>query len=711
MTCGTDMARSGIRRLIVVTIGAAIAGATALGAAYLGFEAYVAALPAPDLSRAARLSAVVLSEDKRVLKTYLAEDQTWRLRTTEQDVPPHYLSILLAYEDQRFLSHRGIDVLAILRASYLLARHGRVISGASTLTMQTIRLLEKQERGWRGKLRQMALAVKLERQLDKSAILSLYLSLAPFGGNVEGVRAASLQYFGVEPSRLTIAQSALLVALPQAPERRRPDTNAAASRDARNWVLQRMAMRGVLSREQAAEARREPIPSRRGAHATLAHHLSDKLHAERPNEQELRTFIDRRLQMKIETMASEYIGQQPDRCNVAVVVVRNRDMAVSAYVGGADYFNTERAGMLDLARAVRSPGSALKPVIYGLAFEELIVHPSTIVVDDVIQFRTYAPENFDKKFRGEMLARDALIRSVNTVAVMLLDAVGADRFVNRLRAADIAVELPESTAPPGLAVALGGLGISLENLAKLYAGIANRGKVRGLRYVEGEPVASASDLMEPDAAWAVADILADMPGARGRLALRSRSNGRRVAYKTGTSYGYKDAWSIGFDADHVVAVWIGRPDGIGRGGETGATSAVPMMQRIFEFLPAPERDVAGERPLNSVLAMTRDIPQRLLRYQPRPTRAGHPTMSRPFEIRFPVNGSTMRLSRHDGVPTPLTVWVSGGQPPFRWFVDGRSVADRTSEGKITWIPGGRGQVEFVVIDNNGHKASSSAWLD
>jgi penicillin-binding protein 1C len=294
---------------------------------------------------------------------------------------------------------------------------------------------------------------------------------------------------------------------------------------------------------------------------------------------------------------------------------------------------------------------------------------------------------------------------------MLLDLVGADRFVSRVKMSGIALDLPEPRGATGLAIALGGLGMTLENLTKLYAGIANGGHVRALRYAASAPDDDGQPLMTPEAAWAVADVLADMPPARGRAVLRARDGGRRVAYKTGTSYGYKDAWSVGFDADHTVAVWIGRPDGIGRGGETGATSAVPVMHRVFELLPAPEHDVAAERPLNSVLAQTSDLPERLRRYTSREVHTGHPAMSRPFEIRFPVNGSTIRLTRGEHPLSPLTLWASGGRPPFRWYVDGRSLTDQTSDSRITWTPDGRGQVEFTVIDANGRKAASTAWLD
>jgi penicillin-binding protein 1C len=701
------MPRTGIGK---IAARAAFGAVVACVFIYIGFEAYVWALPPLDLVRAEKSSVLVLSEDRQLLKAYLTDDGMWRLRTTPRDVPPRYLSMLLGYEDKRFFSHRGIDPLAVLRATWQLISHGRVVSGASTLTMQTVRLLGGQQPGLLGKLRQAALAVKLERQFDKDAILSIYLTLAPFGGNVEGVRAASLRYFGVEPRDMTVGQSALLVAIPQSPERRRPLASRTSGREARDWVLARMERSGILSRDQVVEARNEPALVIRRGQVFLAHHLSDRLRNGNPDQHEFDTLIDRYLQKRIESIASEFAAKQVDRAGIAILVIRNHDLAVRAYLGGANYFDNDRAGMLDLARAIRSPGSTLKPVIYGLAFEELIVHPNTIVTDDVIRFPGYAPENFDKKYRGELLVHEALVQSLNTVAVMLLDLIGPDRFLTRLRNAGIAVELPEAKGKPGLAVALGGLGIDLEELAKLFAGIANGGRVRPLRYLAADGNNPGLELMSPDAAWAVGDILADMPPPRGRTSLLARDGGRRIAYKTGTSYGYKDAWTVGFDADHTVAVWIGRPDAIGRPGETGAGAAAPIMHRIFDQLPVPDHDVAANGPRNSVLARTTDLPERLRRYSSSDSPATS-AAARSFEIRFPVNGSTVRLSRRDSAIAPITVWATGGRAPFRWYIDGKSLTDQTAENRIVWTPPGRGQVDIVVIDANGAKAKSTAWLE
>jgi penicillin-binding protein 1C len=676
--------------------------------AYLAFECALAALPFPDLARWNRTSPVVLAQDGSILKAYITEDGYWRLRTTPQDVPKQYLDMLLAYEDRRFYGHNGVDPIAIARSLYLLASRGRIVSGASTLTMQAARLLARQEPGWAGKLRQMLLALKLERQLDKQSILSIYLTLAPFGGSVEGVRAASLQYFGIEPARISVAQMALLVALPQSPERRKPQRESTAGREARDKVLRSVAARRVITQQALEDALGEPAATGRGL-SFLAHHLSDRLRAENPERQVTTTLIDRSLQAKLESISGDFVGQQPDPANVAIIVIRNRDMAVRAYVGGGDYFDPRRAGMLDLVRAIRSPGSALKPLIYGLAFEDLVVHPETTATDQAIQFEGYAPENFDKKYRGDVLVREALVLSLNTIAVMLLDAVGPDRFVARLRSAGVSIVLPDAQRPPGLALALGGLGIDLENLAMVFSAIANHGRARTPRFLSATPEESGRTLISPEAAWAVLDILADTAAPKGRMGLQSRDGGRRVAYKTGTSYGYKDAWAVGTDTDHVVGVWIGRPDGVGRSSETGASAAAPVLHRIFDLLPVPDRNVAAERPQKSVLARSAELPARLRTFR-LPT-AGTSAATRPVEIKFPADGSILKLGPVNASHAPISILTGGGRPPIRLYVDGKLLTEQQDEKRTSWIPEGKGQVRIMAVDADGAKAAAEIWLD
>lgn len=667
-------------------------------------------LPPLDLARAERLSTVVLSSDGRILKSYLASDGIWRLPASTAAVPPNYLQMLLAYEDRRFYLHTGVDFVAVGRAAYQFVRYQSVRSGASTLSMQVVRLVAGREHGFLGKLKQALLAMRLEQQLSKQQILSLYLTLAPYGGNIEGIRAASIHYFGHEPNRLSTGEAAFLVALPQSPERRRPRTGDLAVRTARNKLIESLAHRGVLSLDAAARALQEQVPSDRNLQSTIAHHFSDRMRAENPSTSVIRSLIDHDLQTKAEQLARELVEREVDGANAAMLVVRRSDMAVRAYVGGGAYFRADRAGMVDLVRAIRSPGSTLKPVIFALAFEDRIIHPETIVTDDVVRFNGYAPENFDKTYRGELTAHDALVQSLNTVPVLLLQQLGPDAFLRRLRSAGISIELADPGSPAGLAIALGGLGINLENLARVYLGIANGGGAEPLRFLVTADTAPSKRLTSKEAAWAVTNILADGAPAKGRAALISKDGGRRVAYKTGTSYGFRDAWAVGFDREFLVAVWIGRPDGNSRPGQTGASAAVPLMQELFDFLPVPALDVASERPANLDLARTDLVPDRLRRL---PTlglreRSGQ---ERPLQIRFPIDGSVVNLQKDERSPNFIGLSATGGRPPYLWYVDGQTLTNVPTDREIPWTPEGRGQVEFSVVDSAGRHAVAKVWFD
>ncbi|MBS1223299.1 MAG: pbpC, partial [Proteobacteria bacterium] len=311
-------------------------------------------------------SALVLDRQGYTLRAFAVPPGVWRLPARPEDVDPLYLTMLRAYEDQRFDAHPGVDPLAAARALGQWLSQGRVVSGASTLTMQAARLLEPHERDLPGKLGEMLRALQLEWRYAKDDILSFYLTLAPFGGNLEGVRAASLAWFGKEPSRLTAAESALLVVLPQAPSRLRPDRFPDRARAARDKVLARMGQLGVLTGWQVEEARQEPLPARLRPLPFRAPHLADRLRAARPDATLHPTFVDRGLQQTLETLARQQQSALEPESSLAILVVAHRDRRVLAYVGASDFHDPRRAGQVDMVRAVRSPGSTLKPLVYGL---------------------------------------------------------------------------------------------------------------------------------------------------------------------------------------------------------------------------------------------------------------------------------------------------------------------------------------------------------
>ena len=658
-------------------------------------------VPPPALDRSRSASVLVLAADGSILRGFLTGDGKWRLPVEPEAVDPLYRRMLIAAEDRRFAWHPGVDPIAAARAFFQLGLSGHIVSGASTLTMQAVRLLEPHPRSLVAKLAEMVRALALERLSSKQEVLGLYLTLAPFGGNLEGVRAASLAYFGKEPARLSAAEAALLVAIPRSPERLRPDQHPEAARVARNRVLLRMAEAGVISPAVFAEAREEGVPRARLVMPFRAPHLARHLLDERPAALVHRTTIDPLLQQRVEALLRREVSGLEREASLAAVVVDNRDRWVLAYVGGADFASAARRGTLDMARALRSPGSALKPFIYAMGFDRLIIHPETVLEDRARNFGDYAPSDFDGRFQGEVTAREALQYSLNLPAVGLLDRLGPGRFTAALAAAGIRLRLPEPAAEPGLAVALGGAGITLADLVRLYASLSNGGEVTPLRYREDDPITPGTAIFGPLATWYVNDILAEAPPPAGVLPAEIR-RGRRLAFKTGTSYGYRDFWAIGYDPEVTIGVWAGRPDGTPMPGHNGRLTAAPILFKIADLLgPSRSRD-ASPPPFGALLVGRIDLPPRLRRLEHRA-----PATSQPGgpKIIYPPDGA---LIEWRGEEVPLE--AIGGKQPLRWLVDGRPLAPAAPRRGIYWQPEGTGFAQFSVIDAAGRSAHSTVRL-
>jgi penicillin-binding protein 1C len=362
-----------------------LAGATFLVA--LAAVAWVYSLGRPPLGKDLETSHVVLDREGRLLRAYATAEGRWRLPATPKDVDPRFLKLLFAYEDKRFYKHDGVDPLALGRAAFQLVTQGHIVSGGSTLTMQVARLLEPREhRSFDAKLRQITRAFELEHALNKQQILALYLTLAPYGGNLEGIRAASLSYFGKEPRKLSLAEAALLVALPQSPELRRPDRYPDVARAARNRVLDRAAAAGVVPRDEVAHAKQASVPHERKPLPVLAPHAADQVVDAEPDRRVHRLTIDASLQKTLQDLARERAHALGPKISVAIVAVDNETGEVRARVGSADYFDERRSGQVDMTQALRSPGSTLKPFIYGLAFEDGLLHPETLIDDKPVRY-------------------------------------------------------------------------------------------------------------------------------------------------------------------------------------------------------------------------------------------------------------------------------------------------------------------------------------
>ena len=676
------------------TIVLLVAAISAVAAGYF-------ALSPPSLVRSERLSMLVLARDGSILRGFLSADGKWRLPTKAGEVDPLYRRMLIATEDQRFASHLGVDPLAIGRALAQLAWRGHVVSGASTLTMQAVRLLERRSRTLGAKLTESAEALALERRLDKDAILGIYLTLAPFGGNLEGVRAASLAYFGKEPAHLTPGEAALLVAIPRSPERLRPDRHPEAARQARDAVLRRLAAAGVISDTVLAEAAAEPVPALRLALPLDAPHLARAMRDDNPRDAVVRTTIDPLLQQRVAALLKHEAAALDPQATYAAIVVDNRDRRVIAYVGNADFSASGRHGTIDMARVIRSPGSALKPFIYAMAFDHLIIHPETILEDQPRHFGDYAPGDFDGRFLGEITAREALQYSLNVPAVAVLDRLGPGKFTAALAAAGIRLKLPQPTSEPGLAIALGGDGISLLDLATLYVALSHNGAVAPLLTRVDQTEGRTTSIFGPVAAWYVNDILTAAPPPPGMLPAEVKRS-RRLAFKTGTSYGFRDAWAVGYDSEVTIAVWAGRPDGTPMPGITGRTTAAPVLFKIADLIGPP----ANPRPPppGALLVAGRDLPLGLRRLDPGPAERHGREASGP-KILYPPDGSIVEWH---GEEVPLE--AAGGVGPLRWLADGRPLPPGPPRKELFWTPAGVGFAHLTVIDAVGRSAHATVRL-
>ena len=648
-------------------------------------DAWVDATPLPPL--AIETAVEVLDRNGELMRAYTVADGRWRLAADPGMVDPVFVKMLIAYEDKRFDRHRGVDLRAALRAAAQALRHGEVVSGASTLTMQAARLIEDGPTGTlAGKLRQIRLALALERRFSKAEILALYLDRAPYGGNTEGVRAATRAWFAKPPRRLTAAEAALLVALPQSPETRRPDRDADAARRARDRVLARVEAAGVISPETAAAARRAPLPSARAAMPALAPHLADRLRAEAPAQPVHHTSLDASLQARLETLAAQAVRDHGGGAlSIAIVVADHGSGEILASVGSAGYSLETRQGFVDMTRALRSPGSTLKPLVYGLAFDEGLAHPQTMIDDRPMRFGAYAPENFDGQFRGPVTVEQALQLSLNVPVVALTAEIGPTRLLTALKRAGVAPVLPGDAAP-GLAVTLGGVGVTAEDLTALYAGLAAGGQAVALtaRQFRGAAQETRARIISPEAAWQVGHILAGMPPPPNAAR-------QRLAYKTGTSYGHRDTWAVGFDARHVVTIWMGRPDGTPVPGAFGADMAAPVLFEAFARLK-PKLDPLPPPPPGALMLSGAALPLPLRSFR---SRAAAFTVVDAPELAFPPDGALVEIAG-----APLVVKIAGGRPPFTVLANGAPMIVG-SRSRAPELPLEKGHVTLSVIDATG----------
>lgn len=665
-------------------LGALLWLAIGLGAS---LSLLAAIVPPVDLRPLDQLATLVVDREDRILRAFPAVDDQWRLELGAAPLSPNYVRFLVAIEDRRLAWHPGVDPLALGRALVQLARRGRVVSGGSTLAMQTAKLLDPRPRTGTAKVVEILQALRLTWALGRTGVLRAYAQLAPFGGNLVGVRAASLVWFGKEPGGLSDAEAALLVALPRSPERLRPDRDPEAARRARDRVLDRLEAMGLLSAERARAARSAPVPTRRRDMPLLAAHAAAWLRDLAPDARVIRTTLDRSLQEGVERVLRRSVDELPPPIEIAAIIVDRHSGAVRAYAGSAGYLDRARTGMIDHGRALRSPGSALKPFVYGLAFDDGLAHPATLVRDAPQRFGDYAPENFDRGFSGDVTIREALRLSLNLPAVTVLDRLGPVTFTRRLVDAGVELRTADAAAPPGLPIVLGGVGTTLLDLAAGYTALAGDGRIQPLRWRPGPTPPEPRRLIGPEAAAAVRAILAAAPRPAGLAAAE-----RPLAFKTGTSYRFKDGWAIGFDGAHVVGVWVGRADGGACRVCNGLGGAAPILFRLAALLPMSPL-AAGPAAGSSLAAL---VPAPALARLERGADPVHPGR-RPV-LRFPPDGARIALDAGSpGVPLD----VDGGTQPYLWLVDGRPLGRPTARRQLIWQPSGPGWSEIEVIDARG----------
>ena len=577
----------------------------ALGLAALLVLAFLAdrrwPLPPPP-----QFSPLVLAQDGTVLHAYLNPTQKWRMKTELAEITPALQAAIIAKEDRYFRYHLGVNPLAIVQAAGRnLLGHGRT-TGASTITMQVARLLEPKERTFGNKLLEMLRAGQLEAHLSKAEILQLYLNLVPYGSNIEGVKSAALLYFQQPPDYLSLAQTVTLAIIPNRPAGLVLGRDNAQIMRERNRWLRYFGRQKLFPAQDIADALLEPLDARRHPAPTLAPHLAWRLVQSQPGAALIHSTLRPATQAKAEALALNYVRRLATMgiSQAAVLVVNNQTHAVEAYVGSVDFQDNSALGQVDGVRAVRSPGSTLKPLLYGLAFDRGLLTPKTVLPDVPTNFQGFRPENFDKHCQGEVTMERALTYSLNIPAVRVLAEVGVEKLTGTLRKAGFR-QVARDAPRLGLSTILGGCGATLEELTGLYSALANGGRWQELKMKNEElkidqataKATNASDaskdpflifnstfLISRAAAYLLTDILAQRTRPDLPLDAAAGRHLPRIAWKTGTSYGRRDAWSLGYNRQYTIGVWVGNFSGQGSPALTGADVASPLLFELFNSL-------------------------------------------------------------------------------------------------------------------------------
>ncbi len=538
--------------------------------------------PVPDKIE---YSTIITGNKGELLNAYLTSDEKWRMKTDLDEISPLLRKTIIAKEDKYFYKHPGINPLAVGRALFKNLFRMKRTSGASTITMQVARALEPGKRNLWAKCRESFRALQLEMKYSKDEILQMYLNLVPYGGNIEGVKTAAYLYFRKAPDHLSLAEITALSIIPN-----RPSTLVIGKYNdrviaQRNRWLNKFAMDKVFSEKEIEDALAEPLIAGRNSVPHFVPHLAYKLKSQGRAETEIKTTIDLNTQLKTEKIVSDYIRAQRIRNirNASVVIVDNKTGKVISYLGSADFHDTTDGGQVNGANSVRQPGSTLKPLLYALCFDEGLITPKTVLTDVPVNYEGYAPENYDKNFNGYVTAQYALEHSLNIPAVKNLKLLGHEKFIQKLGAANF-TQIIKDRRKLGLSMILGGCGTTLEELTGLFAAFANNGRFTPLSFRQDEKRQQGKTLISPASAYMIHEILSKVNRPDFPLSWSATEHMPKIAWKTGTSYGRRDAWSIGYNKNFTVGVWVGNFSGVGIADLSGANIATPLLFKIFNTI-------------------------------------------------------------------------------------------------------------------------------
>ncbi|MBN1252304.1 MAG: penicillin-binding protein 1C [Bacteroidales bacterium] len=544
-----------------------------------------------------KYSTIINSSDSSVVHAFLSYDDKWRMKTEINEITPLLEKAIIFKEDKYFYYHPGVNLAAIIRAATNNILKQKRTSGASTITMQVARLLEPKNRTYFNKIIEMFRAFQLEMHFSKEEIFQMYLNIIPFGGNIEGVKAASILYFEKAPNHLSLAELTALSIIPNRPNSLVLGKDNAMIIKSRNLWLKRFEKAKLFPKQDINDALNEPLTASRHISPKSAPQYSFRLRrmfADKPN---IYTHLDLKKQIKIENIVKNYINRlySNNIKNASVLIIDNNTNSIITYIGSADFSNKEDAGQVDGIKAIRSPGSTLKPFLYALAFDKGLITPKLKITDVPVNYSGYEPKNYDSDYHGIVTVSNALINSLNIIAVKILNSYKTENFIKALKKVNFN-QIRKDESKLGLSLVLGGCGVTLEELTMLYHAFANQGVFTDVNWLKSDTSNTGFNIISTESAYMLTEILTQVKRPDLPLEWQNSADLPKVAWKTGTSYGRKDAWSIGYNKDYTIGVWVGNFSSEGVQELSGSESASPLLFEIFNTIDYKSKNDFYEQP-------------------------------------------------------------------------------------------------------------------